>query len=201
MAKFKDIVGLMFVVLYIVGTSCQEMTNEVTAKQNKDREALLKAMMYISETAQSDSLHTRVKRGAGKRHHRRRPNWKDHPLYPLYPIDFEVCEDSPRESKNGLCDSWEKAGYCKKAREIMKTYCKKTCGMCKARSPVACKRSKFGCCWDNDPAKGINGEGCLPCFDIYRITCPQFKDYCGRQDRNGRFIRYHCFNTCGRCAM
>lgn len=59
----------------------------ITPKEDKKREALLEAMMYISET-QSHSIHSRAKRSA-KKHHRRRPNWKDHPLYPLYPIDFE----------------------------------------------------------------------------------------------------------------
>nr|VFU02993.1 mRNA [Oulactis sp. MM-2018] len=201
MANFKEIIGILFVVLYIVATSCGEITKEVTAKE-KEREALLEAMMYISET-QSHSLHTRVKRGAKRHHRRQRPNWKDHPLYPLYPIDFEACEDAPRESKAGLCAKWEKSGYCKKRKYkwMMKSFCKKTCLMCKARSPVYCEGSKFGCCWDNKAALGPNGEGCLPCFDVYQITCPQFKGYCDRHSRNGRFIRYHCFKTCGRCAM
>ena len=54
-------------------------------KAKDDREALLEAMMDVSER-RSHLQHSRVKRGARRRH---RPNWKNHPLYPLYAIDFE----------------------------------------------------------------------------------------------------------------
>ncbi|XP_031574442.1 uncharacterized protein LOC116308199 [Actinia tenebrosa] len=127
-------------------------------------------------------------------------DWKNHPLFPLYPIDFPVCKDAEREKKYGLCKDWESKGYCKTMKTMMKKFCPLTCGMCKALAAPACYNSPFGCCWDNSIAFGPNKEGCPPCLDLYPITCPQFKNYCSRQGQNARFIRYHCFNTCGRCA-
>ncbi|XP_048582152.1 uncharacterized protein LOC5513722 [Nematostella vectensis] len=139
--------------------------------------------------------------GSRVRRYVQRPDWTKHPLFPLYPIDYTVCKNNDREEKFGLCKIWKDLGFCRKRKYIMKKFCQKECGLCKALAPPICQSTTYGCCWDNTIAEGPNGQGCPACYDRYPHTCKQFDDYCIKPGRNGRFIRYHCFNSCGRCAM
>ncbi|XP_032239196.1 uncharacterized protein LOC116619011 isoform X2 [Nematostella vectensis] len=161
------------------------------------RKVLLHAMMDASPLNLLQKARYRVKRGY-RRYEQR--DWLKHPLFPLYDIDIHICEDAKRESKAGLCELWEKLGYCQFAKHIMKRFCRKTCGFCKAPAPLKCHSSKYGCCWDKrTEALGPNGKGCPYCYDVYPHSCGQFDDYCHKRGRNGRFIRYHCFKRCGAC--
>lgn len=40
------------------------------------------------------------------------------------------CKDKEREAKSGMCKSWAKSDFCKKAKSVMETYCPKECGFC-----------------------------------------------------------------------
>ncbi|XP_073258468.1 uncharacterized protein [Porites lutea] len=70
-------------------------------------------------------------------------------------------------------------------------------------SPPGCQLSEYGCCWNNFPAYGENGHGCPRCKDFYDRLCRLFTEpdfnYCMRPGNKGKFIRYHCFKSCGWC--
>lgn len=119
------------------------------------------------------------------------------------------CEDSKLEKESGLCDVWEKNGYCSKADtgETMEKYCKRTCGFCDRKAAFQRLRgdcddptlSPFGCCWDlsfrPDPK---SGKKCPECKD-YRSLCPRFLEQCNKPT-NANFMSRNCAASCGFCV-
>ncbi|CAB3987314.1 Hypothetical predicted protein [Paramuricea clavata] len=89
-------------------------------------------------------------------------------------------------------------------KKKMRRQCKRTCGYCRALSPPACFNSQYGCCWDYvTAALGPGGKGCPPCDDNRRYpnVCRRFKTYCLRKGISGKWMRGHCPDACGHCAI
>lgn len=139
------------------------------------------------------------------------------------------CEENCWDTKYGCCpdsktaaDGPAKAGCgvklcvdlqdCEKVKDKcvnksvwFKNNCAYTCRFCKAPNPKAdCEardpRPLYGCCWNGDEAMGWNGQGCLPCEDLYVRACKLFGK-CDSPFYNVRkFVDIHCPKTCGRCG-
>lgn len=116
-------------------------------------------------------------------------------------IQAVKCEDSERESKLGLCKSWQEDNACFEHTSMMRDFCPKTCGFCRQPIEPKCKRSKFGCCWDGQgdvAATGKYGAGCGKCQD--KRFCKYFRRACGGTSRsNTMFMKKVCPETCHYC--
>ncbi|XP_068680999.1 uncharacterized protein [Montipora foliosa] len=160
------------------------------------RELLLTAWMQSTERQQ-------LRRAKRQTRYAKRGLKFTLPHYPLYPIDLPVCKDAEREAKSGLCKSWAESGFCQQDKEVMQRYCPKECKYCKPFSPPACTLREHGCCWNNSPAHGANGHGCPMCMDSYTRLCRLFTlpgfNYCSKAGKEGKFVRYNCFQSCGWC--
>jgi len=100
------------------------------------------------------------------------------------------------------CKYYKYIGWCEKNRN-MKYYCKKTC-VCdrKIRQPD-CRKSKYGCCWDNKTAKtSQTGTECPGCKDDARFLslCRRFKSDCQGTGGLGKSLRKYCEKTCELCV-
>ncbi|XP_067034056.1 uncharacterized protein [Acropora muricata] len=181
---------------FVIGGPTKELVVRDHKINDVQKDLLLRSWIQSSERQQL----RRAKRQA--RYPKRKLKF-DLPYYPLYPIDLPVCKDAERESNRGLCKSWAKSGFCLSSKNIMKKYCSKECKYCKPYSPPGCTLSKHGCCWTNSPAQGHNGHGCPRCMDAYTRLCRLFTlpdfNYCSKPGKEGRFVRYNCFQSCGWC--
>ncbi|XP_078361162.1 uncharacterized protein LOC144645457 [Oculina patagonica] len=194
MVGLKEIALCLFLAFLLAFTRARK-NKELAALDKKidrlQRQLLLHAWMESErETPRRSKRQTKSRRRISKFRL---------PYFPLYQIDMPVCKDAERESKSGMCKSWAKSGYCEKVKYIMSRYCPKECKFCKQFSPPGCQSSKYGCCWNNYAARGQNLRGCPVCEDSYNRLCRLFEHYCSKPGRNGKFVRYHCFKTCGWC--
>jgi len=117
------------------------------------------------------------------------------------------CEDDP--SHKDICSPWKKAGACETHKDIMRTYCRKTCNDCKAPLPPVpdvprCSKTQYGCCWDNTtvalgPTNDITQSQCRPCLNKRSdVFCNRWKSDCGSSIiGQGDFMKNHCPITCG----
>ncbi|XP_058963750.2 uncharacterized protein [Pocillopora verrucosa] len=197
MACLKEIATFLFLGFLLDFSRARYNDKQLTAfgtDQNIDR---TQESLILNSWMESE----RVTFGRSKRQikSKKRTSRYRLPYFPLYPIDLPECKDKEREAKSGMCKSWAKSDFCKKAKSVMETYCPKECGFCKQFSPPGCQSRKHGCCWNNLRARGPNGQGCPVCQDSYRRLCKLFGHLCSQKGTSGKFVRYHCFQTCGWC--
>lgn len=111
-------------------------------------------------------------------------------------VDLRDCEGIKKEQ----CDSPD-IGSAKKV--WFENNCAYTCRRCKAPNPKAeceTRQAIYGCCWNGQEATGWNGQGCLPCEDVYPRACQLFSA-CDSPFYNVRsFLDINCPKTCGRCG-
>lgn len=115
-------------------------------------------------------------------------------------IGTHKCRDSYARCTEKICHKYKGRSM----KRIIKKICKKTCGHCRAFSPPACFSSKYGCCWNYlTSALGPGGKGCPPCDDSrrYPFICQRFQTYCRRRGISGVWMRGHCPDACGHCAI
>jgi len=99
----------------------------------------------------------------------------------------EDCQDTFEPE---VCEKYK--DHCFKVEKVTKL-CKKTCNDCRAISPLSCKASKFGCCWDNiTTSEDEFGKGCPHCVDKKSGDgCAKLKSQCGFAH-----VRRACPTTC-----
>lgn len=100
------------------------------------------------------------------------------------------CKD---EISQKVCKKYEK--YCD-ISESLKTLCKRTCGYCRAVSPLPCQNFPFGCCWDGvSIAAGPGQKGCPACKDTHK------KCYVLAKGKNCQItsVKRACPVSCGLC--
>ncbi|KAJ7387325.1 hypothetical protein OS493_004312 [Desmophyllum pertusum] len=191
MAGLKEI-ALFLSLAFLFAFTTAGRTKELTAlDKNVDRVQRFLLLRAWMESERETPRRSKRRTKSRKRFHL--------PYFPLYAIDIPECKDAERESNSGMCKSWAKSGYCKRAKHVMSMYCPKECKYCKQFSPPGCQSREHGCCWNNVPARGPRGQGCPICENSYNRLCSLFEHYCPKAGRRGQFIRYHCFQTCGWC--
>eukprot|EP00112_Aurelia_sp_Birch-Aquarium-sp1_P003553 Seg1399.4 transcript_id=Seg1399.4/GoldUCD/mRNA.D3Y31 product="hypothetical protein" protein_id=Seg1399.4/GoldUCD/D3Y31 len=108
-------------------------------------------------------------------------------------------KNKPVECKNTIathiCDKYVQ--YCDISKSVRRL-CQRSCGECRAISPLHCSVMPFGCCWDGlTYATGKNQEGCPACKNR-TSKCKKWgtKKNCGSISA----VKKYCPESCGLCA-
>jgi len=122
----------------------------------------------------------------------------------------ESAENEKREAKDFTCDGERKRQpklcnkyikYCKIMPQLKKL-CPVECEVdCPAPAPPACSFTTYGCCWNDNPAKGPDGFGCPPCVNTGRgNVCLMFSSMCKAKSAR-KYMKLSCPQTCGHCGV
>lgn len=119
-----------------------------------------------------------------------------------------TCTDTYGKTR---CEYYKYLGWCEKHATNMRQYCKDTCvcqnkntvpGSNTITSPIGCKNSEHGCCWDNKTIReSRDGNTCPKCEDDprFRVLCDRFGEDCDGDGGLGESLRKYCPKKCNLC--